>query len=53
MKAVKQSRPDVVEIYARSDLRYFKKAWLGEQRSSDQGEGIGHRRGASGVQFAR
>jgi len=54
MKAVKQSRPEVLvlEIYARSDLRHFKEAWPGEQRSSVQGEGIGHYRGARGVQFA-
>jgi hypothetical protein len=51
MKAIQQLLREAFDNYARSYLRHFKEARLGEQRSSNQGEGIGHYCRAGGFEF--
>jgi len=52
MKAVWQARPEVIEKYARSDIRHFKEARLGQQTGSGQGESLKPYRRACRLEFA-
>jgi hypothetical protein len=52
MKAMWQSGLEAIKKYARSDLRHFKEARLGQQTSFGQGESIGPYRRAGCLKFA-
>jgi hypothetical protein len=51
MKAVWQAMPEVIEKYARTDIRHFKEARLGQQTSSGQGESLEPNRRAGRLEF--
>jgi hypothetical protein len=52
MKAVRQTKPEVIEKYARSDIRHLKEARLGQQTSFGQGESLEPYRRAGRLEFA-